>query len=165
MCVLVSQAVVTGQLLTNCNLNSSKEKLIELFYLIFNGLQRLVKSSNGATHGAWNLMQRPPVVLQNVRQYSKKTAGAATLRRTDSDSDSDSDDEFERRRKNANVKRSERVSQRTVCLCDLSVCVLETSFSFVSIWEAEICFELATAAQKCWVWVGGWRRRSPWFVS
>jgi len=48
-------------------------------------------------------------MVQAVRQYSKKNAGAA-LRREQDDSDSDSDDEFERRRQNANIKRSERVS-------------------------------------------------------
>lgn len=73
-------------------------------------LQRLVIHSNGATHAPWHLMSGRTAVVQAVRQYSKKNAGAATLRREESDSDSDSDDEFERRRRNANVKRSERVS-------------------------------------------------------
>ncbi|TDG40643.1 hypothetical protein AWZ03_012939 [Drosophila navojoa] len=63
---------------------------------------------SGSAHGAWSLVYRPATALQNVRLYSKKAAGAATMRRQDSDSDSDSDDEFERRRRNANVKHSER---------------------------------------------------------
>jgi len=54
----------------------------------------------------------PTAVIQAVRQYSKKSAGAAKLRREEeSDSDSDSDDEFERRRKKVDSKHSERVSE------------------------------------------------------
>lgn len=86
--------------------------------------QQLSTSPPSSTHSDYNRLllvatgagsqqpwhQMPTAVLQQaVRQYSKKTAGAATMRREESDSDSDSDDEFERRRqKNANSKRSER---------------------------------------------------------
>lgn len=81
-------------------------------------MQRLVLASGGNICGngahshtlLWH--QMPTAVVQAVRQYSKKSAGAAKLRReVESDSDSDSDDEFERRRQKMDSKRSERVSE------------------------------------------------------
>ncbi|KAL7743822.1 hypothetical protein ACLKA6_000229 [Drosophila palustris] len=74
----------------------------------YNNNRLSVLNSNCPTHLVGHLMSGRTGVIQAVRQYSKKTVSAATLRRDESDSDSDSDDEFERRRQNANVKRSER---------------------------------------------------------
>ncbi|XP_017001476.3 sarcoplasmic calcium-binding protein [Drosophila takahashii] len=72
----------------------------------------LATGGNICGHGAQHSLlwhQMPTAVVQAVRQYSKKSAGAAKLRReVESDSDSDSDDEFERRRQKMDSKRSER---------------------------------------------------------
>ncbi|XP_068159193.1 sarcoplasmic calcium-binding protein [Drosophila tropicalis] len=74
----------------------------------YNRLLLVATGAGSQQQQPWHQMPTA-AVQQAVRQYSKKTAGAATLRREESDSDSDSDDEFERRRqKNAKSKRSER---------------------------------------------------------
>ncbi|SPP78379.1 blast:Sarcoplasmic calcium-binding protein [Drosophila guanche] len=67
----------------------------------------LVTGGYGAHPLLWH--QMPTTAVQAVRKYSKKSAGAARLRREEeSDSDADSDDEFEQRRQKTSSKRSER---------------------------------------------------------